>query len=71
MSARVTLINVAYRLLGTTSDAEDAVQESYLRWYRLTDWQRTEIRSPQAWLVRVTTRICLDRLRSARHRRER
>lgn len=71
LSGRAMLLNVAYRLLGTVSDAEDAVQEAYLRWYALTGEQRVEIRSPQAWLVRVATRICLDDLRSARHRRER
>jgi RNA polymerase sigma factor (sigma-70 family) len=71
LSGRAMLLNVAYRLLGTVSDAEDAVQETYLRWYALSGEERTEIRSPQAWLVRVATRICLDSLRSARHRRER
>ena len=71
LSERPMLLNVAYRLLGTVSDAEDAVQETYLRWYVLSGEERKEIRSPQAWLVRVATRICLDSLRSARHRRER
>lgn len=68
---RRLLINVAYRLLGTMSDAEDVVQETYVRWYRLTDEQRDAIESPPAWCVRVATRICLDILSSARRRRER
>jgi RNA polymerase sigma factor (sigma-70 family) len=68
---RRLLINVAYRLLGTMADAEDVVQETYVRWYRLTDGQRDAIESPPAWSVRVATRICLDILNSARRRRER
>jgi RNA polymerase sigma factor (sigma-70 family) len=68
---RRLLINVAYRLLGTMADAEDVVQETYVRWYRLTDEQRDAIASPPAWGVRVATRICLDILNSARRRRER
>ena len=67
---RRLLINVAYRLLGTMSDAEDVVQETYLRWYRLTDEQRDAIESTPAWCVRVASRICLDILNSARRRRE-
>jgi RNA polymerase sigma-70 factor (ECF subfamily) len=68
---RRLLTNVAYRLLGTMADAEDVVQETYVRWYRLTDEQREAIASPPAWGVRVATRICLDVLNSARRRRER
>jgi RNA polymerase sigma-70 factor (ECF subfamily) len=68
---RRLLINVAYRLLGTMSDAEDVVQETYVRWYRLTDAQRDAVESAPAWCVRVATRICLDVLGSARRRRER
>ncbi|MGV9797151.1 RNA polymerase sigma factor SigJ [Mycobacterium sp. NPDC003449] len=70
-SARSMLLNLAYRMLGSMADAEDAVQESYVRWYMLSCRQRGEIRVPHAWLTRVITRICLDMLRSARHRRER
>jgi RNA polymerase sigma factor (sigma-70 family) len=68
---RRLLTNVAYRLLGTMADAEDVVQETYVRWYRLTNSQRDAIESPPAWGVRVATRICLDVLNSARRRRER
>jgi RNA polymerase sigma factor (sigma-70 family) len=71
MSERRQLINLAYRLLGSLAEAEDAVQESYARWYALTELQRQAIESPGAWLTTVTSRICLDLLRSARARRER
>jgi RNA polymerase sigma-70 factor (ECF subfamily) len=64
------LINVAYRLLGSVSEAEDAVQEAYVRWFALSDAQRAAILSRQAWLTTVTSRLCLDVLRSARVRRE-
>ncbi|MFJ8884847.1 RNA polymerase sigma factor SigJ [Streptomyces sp. NPDC102402] len=68
---RRQLINVAYRLLGSLTDAEDAVQEAYARWYALPRSRRAEIRTPGAWLTTVTGRICLDVLGSARVRRER
>ncbi|GHJ56409.1 RNA polymerase sigma factor [Nonomuraea sp. TT08I-71] len=68
---RRQLINVAYRLLGSVSEAEDAVQDAYARWYGLPPDRRGEIRSPGAWLTTVTSRICLDLLGSARARRER
>ena len=71
ISERRQLINVAYRLLGSLAEAEDAVQETYARWYALTPHQRDAIASPGAWLSTVTSRICLDQLRSARARRER
>ena len=67
---RRTLLALAYRMLGTVSDAEDAVQETYLRWYRLTDAERDAIENPAAWLTRVASRVCLDVLGSARVRRE-
>jgi RNA polymerase sigma-70 factor, ECF subfamily len=70
-SERRQLINVAYRLLGSLAEAEDAVQETYARWYALPPAQRDAIESPGAWLTTVTSRICLDQLRSARARRER
>ncbi|MGC3859869.1 RNA polymerase sigma factor SigJ [Micromonospora chersina] len=68
---RRQLINVAYRLLGSVAEAEDAVQDAYARWYGLPRSRREEIRSPGAWLTTVTSRICLDVLGSARARRER
>ncbi|MFH8592975.1 RNA polymerase sigma factor SigJ [Streptomyces rimosus] len=68
---RRQLINIAYRLLGSVTEAEDAVQDAYTRWYGLPRSRRQEIRSPGAWLTTVTSRICLDLLGSARARRER
>ncbi|KDN79434.1 RNA polymerase sigma24 factor [Streptomyces olindensis] len=68
---RRQLINVAYRLLGSLAEAEDAVQEAYARWYALPRGRREQIVSPGAWLTTVTGRICLDVLGSARARRER
>ncbi|MFD3419660.1 RNA polymerase sigma factor SigJ [Streptomyces decoyicus] len=68
---RRQLINVAYRLLGSVTEAEDAVQDAYARWYRLPRSRQEEILSPGAWLTTVTSRICLDLLGSARARRER
>ncbi|MEU4465962.1 RNA polymerase sigma factor SigJ [Streptomyces sp. NPDC024017] len=65
------LINVAYRLLGSVTEAEDAVQDAYARWYALPRSRQQEILSPGAWLTTVTSRICLDLLGSARSRRER
>lgn len=71
MDERRHLINLAYRLVGSLAEAEDAVQETYARWYSMSPQQRNAIRSPGAWLTKVTGRICLDVLRSARKRRER
>jgi RNA polymerase sigma factor (sigma-70 family) len=71
MSERRQLINLAYRLLGSLAEAEDAVQETYARWYAMTGQQQNAIESPGAWLTTVTSRICLDLLGSARARRER
>lgn len=61
------LFAVAYRMLGTVSDAEDIVQEAYLRWQRV---DKSEVRDNTGYLIRVTTRLCLDQLRAARSRRE-
>jgi len=71
MSERRQLINLAYRLLGSLADAEDAVQETYARWYAMSRQQQAAIESPGAWLTKVASRICLDLLGSARARRER
>jgi RNA polymerase sigma-70 factor (ECF subfamily) len=65
------LINVAYRLLGSLAEAEDAVQEAYARWYAMSRQQQEDIASPGAWLTTVASRVCLDLLGSARARRER
>src|SRR5215218_6558809 len=64
---RGLLVSVAYRVLGSVTDAEDAVQEAYLRWSGVN---HSEINDPRAFLVRVTTRLAIDRLRRASTRRE-
>jgi RNA polymerase sigma-70 factor (ECF subfamily) len=70
MSERRQLINLAYRLLGSLADAEDAVQETYARWYAMSRQEQDAIASPGAWLSKVASRICLNLLSSARARRE-
>ena len=70
MSERRQLINLTYRLLGSLAEAEDAVQETYARWYAMTARQQEAIHSPGAWLTTVASRICLNLLGSARARRE-
>jgi RNA polymerase sigma-70 factor, ECF subfamily len=64
---RPKLIRVAYRMLGSVVDAEDVVQEAFLRCLRAN---REEVREPEAWLRRVVTRLSLNYLKSARRRRE-
>src|SRR5262245_24471848 len=71
MAERRQLMNLAYRLLGSLTDAEDVVQETYARWYAMTPQQQQAIESPGGWLMTVASRICLDLLGSARARRER
>ena len=71
MGERRQLINLAYRLLGSLAEAEDAVQEAYVRWYAMNGLEQDAIQAPGAWLTTVTSRICLDLLGSARARRER
>jgi RNA polymerase sigma-70 factor (ECF subfamily) len=67
-ASRNRLASLAYRLLGSAADAEDAVQDAFLRW-QAADRQRIKV--PEAWLIKVVTNLCLDRLRSAQARRER
>ncbi|MGW7413480.1 RNA polymerase sigma factor SigJ [Streptomyces sp. NPDC054863] len=67
---RRRLTNLAYRLLGSLSEAEDAVQETYARWYAMSPRRQEAVESPGAWLTTVAGRICLDVLGSARVRRE-
>jgi RNA polymerase sigma-70 factor (ECF subfamily) len=64
---RPLLFSVAYGMLGSVMDAEDVVQEAFVRWQRAP---RAEVRSPKAYLSTMTTRLCIDQLRSARARRE-
>jgi RNA polymerase sigma-70 factor (ECF subfamily) len=71
MSERRQLINLAYRLLGSLAEAEDAVQDTYARWYAMSRQQQEGVEVPGAWLTKVASRICLDMLGSARARRER
>jgi RNA polymerase sigma-70 factor (ECF subfamily) len=66
-SARPRLLGLAYRMLGTISDAEDVVQEAFLKWH-VAD--HPTIEKPDAWLTTVTSRVALDRLRASKRRRE-
>jgi RNA polymerase sigma factor (sigma-70 family) len=71
MSERRQLLNLAYRLLGSLAEAEDAVQETYARWCAMSRQEQEAVQAPGAWLTTVASRICLDVLGSARARRER
>jgi RNA polymerase sigma-70 factor (ECF subfamily) len=64
---RPKLIRVAYRMLGSVAEAEDVVQDAFLRWF---DADRSVVREPEAFLRRIVTRLCLDQLKSARRKRE-
>jgi len=64
---RPLLVRVAYRMLGSVADAEDAVQEAFIRWMGA---DRAAVREPEAYLRRTVTRLCLDHLKSARVQRE-
>lgn len=66
-SHRQALFGIAYRMLGRVSEAEDIIQEMWLRWQKQ---DLAAIASPKAWLVSATTRLCIDELRSARRQRE-
>jgi RNA polymerase sigma-70 factor, ECF subfamily len=65
-SARPRLFGIAYRMLGSVADAEDVVQDAWLRWQTVTD----DIENPGAYLATITTRLCLTAVDSARARRE-
>src|SRR3569833_2744159 len=64
---RGLLFSIAYRKLGTVADAEDMLQETFLRWLQAAD---QEVRSPRALLVTIISRLCINQLRSARAKRE-
>lgn len=68
---RRRLLSLAYRMTGTLADAEDVVQETYVRWYRLEESERAAVENVAGWLTRVASRVALDLLTSARKRRER
>src|SRR5919109_5058320 len=62
---RPLMLSIAYRMVGSFSEAEDLVQEAFLRFH-----EAGEVAAPKAWLTTVLTRLCIDHLRSARVRRE-
>jgi len=65
------LFSIAYHMLGSVMDAEDCVQEAFLRWYKAGDNGETEaVRFPKAYLSTIVTRLCIDQMRSARVQRE-
>jgi RNA polymerase sigma-70 factor (ECF subfamily) len=64
-AARARLFKLAYRMLGSVGDAEDAVQDLYLRWMRVEQ----DVKTPEAWLVTACARLCIDRLRATRRER--
>src|SRR5688500_7835752 len=64
---RTRLLGIAYRMLGSRADAEDVLQDAWLRW---NESESADVRSTQAWLTTIVTRLSIDRLRSAKARRE-
>jgi RNA polymerase sigma-70 factor (ECF subfamily) len=67
---RPRLRSIAYRMLASMSDAEDVVQDAWLRWHRATVEEHVHVDNPAAWLTTTVTRLCLDRLKSAQRQRE-
>lgn len=63
---RKRLLRLSYRMLGSVTESEDVMQDAWLRWSRVSD----EVHAPAAYLTRIVTRLCLDRMKSARARRE-
>ena len=59
---RGLLFSIAYRMLGSVADAEDALQDAFIRWQRASE---TDVRSPKAFLVTIVSRLCLNHLQSA------
>lgn len=66
-SHRRALTGLAYRMLGSRAEAEDVVQDAYLRWHEV---DRDAVEKPRRYLGTIVTRLCLDRMKSARARRE-
>lgn len=66
-AVRPKLVRVAYRMLGSFADAEDVVQDAFLRWHAA---DREAVREPEGYLRRIVTRLCLDQIKSARRKRE-
>src|ERR1700728_497786 len=64
---RSLLFSIAYRMLGSVADAEDMLQETFIRWQQAPE---QEIRSPRAFLITITSRLCINHLQAARARRE-
>ncbi|HET9517569.1 MAG TPA: RNA polymerase sigma-70 factor [Actinoplanes sp.] len=67
---RSLLFTVAYEMVGSAADAEDVVQETWLRWAALGEAERGVVRDPRAYLVRIVTRLCLNRFRTLARQRE-
>src|SRR5689334_18297157 len=65
LKLRPRMMSIAYRMLGSVTDAEDAVQDAFVRLHTAED-----VRSPEGFLIRTTTRLCIDRLRAHRRRKD-